>query len=137
MTIGASGNYTVTISSAEAANSLVLNASGAELLDTSSLSIGTSFTETAGFVILQAGSIYRRQDEHRRRARRWPRAGASSMSAALTSNGEIDVSTGTLILSQGGSIAGTLDGVLARWRFPAAPSPRRVGRPFSASGMSS
>jgi hypothetical protein len=39
------------------ANSLILNALGAELLDMESLSIGTSFTETAGFVALQAGSI--------------------------------------------------------------------------------
>jgi hypothetical protein len=109
VTIAASGNYTVTISSAEAANSLVLNASGAELLDTSSLSIGTSFTETAGFVILQAGSIIGGKMSIAAGAS-VASAGASSMSAALTSNGEIDVSTGTLILSQGGSIAGTLDG---------------------------
>ena len=109
VTIAAAGNYTITISSAEAANSLVLNAAGAELLDTASLTIGTSFTETAGFVVLEAGSITGGKMSIAAGAS-LASAGASSMSAALTSNGEIDVSSGTLILSQGGSIAGTLDG---------------------------
>ena len=109
VTIAAAGNYAITISSAEAANSLVLNAAGAELLDTASLTIGTSVTETAGFVVLQAGSITGGKMSIAAGAS-LASAGASSMSAALTSNGEIDVSSGTLILSQGGSIAGTLDG---------------------------
>jgi hypothetical protein len=109
VTIAASGNYTVTISSAQAASSLVLNASGAELLDTASLSIGTSFTETAGFVVLQAGSITGGKMSIASGAF-LSSAGESSMSATLTSTGEIDVSAGTLALNTGGSVAGTLDG---------------------------
>ena len=109
VTIAAAGNYTITISSAEAANSLVLNAAGAELLDTASLTIGTSFTETAGYVVLESGSITGGRMSIAAGAS-LASAGASSMSAALSSAGEIDVSTGTLALGAGGSIAGTLDG---------------------------
>jgi hypothetical protein len=109
VTIAASGNYTITISSAQAANSLLLNAGGAELLDTASLSIGTSFTETAGFVVLQAGSITGGKMSIASGAF-LSSAGESSMGATFTSTGEIDVSAGTLALNTGGSIAGTLDG---------------------------
>jgi hypothetical protein len=58
VSIAATGTYTVTISAAEAAHSLSINAAGATVSDNSSLTIGTTLTLSAGtFALGSSGDL--------------------------------------------------------------------------------
>jgi hypothetical protein len=116
VTIAAGGTYTVSITADEAADQLTLNAAGATLSENGAftLAVGTSFALSAGTLALAGGATVTAVTLTDGKAGVITSSGGT-IGAALTSQGQIDVSAGTLSLTGSSTLGGTLAGAGALW----------------------
>ncbi len=110
VTIAATGTYTLTITAAEAAASVTLAAAGATLADSSSLAVGTAMLVSAGTLALSSGGSVTGGTLTVSNLGSLLATGADSISSAIADTGAIDVASGMLSLTGGGSLGGTLSG---------------------------